>query len=194
MEIILTGIEYSGTSTLARAISAWYEKETGEIYGYHDHFKVPHVIHAALTEEEQRLVLALSPRIKEAMQRHNLEYHVQPTFFMTRRGNHRVEPLQHMPYLVQVLVKASPEVIASRLKENPHKHGLLKDGYEMLTEIKHVLERFDEVAAKSLIRTKITLDTSDSTVEETVAEFVEEMVRYMSTDELRRIAARRRGR
>ena len=57
-----------------------------------------------------------------------------------------------------------------------------------------MLERFDEVAAKSLIRTKITLDTSDSTVEETVAEFVKKMVRYMSTDELRRIAARRQGR
>lgn len=102
--------------------------------------------------------------------------------------------MEHMPYLVQVLVKASPEIIASRLKENPHKHGLLKEGDEMVTEIKHVLERFDEVAAKSLIRTKITLDTSASTVEETVAEFVEKMVRYMSTDELRRIAARRQGR
>ena len=89
MEILLTGIEYSGTTTLAKALEEWYEKETGDSWGFHDHFKVPHVIHAALTEEEQRLVLALSPRIKEAVQRHQIEYHVQ--FF--KDGNPRVTGL-----------------------------------------------------------------------------------------------------
>ena len=100
---------------------------------------------------------------------------------------------EYMPYMVQVLVKASPEVIASRMKESPHKHGLLKEGDSLTQEIEHLLEKFDEVAAKSLVRRKITLDTSDSTVEETVADFAEKMGRYMLTDDLRRIAARRRG-
>lgn len=210
MEIILTGIEYSGTSTLARAISAWYAKETGEIYGYHDHFKVPHVIHAALTEEEQRLVLALSPRIKEAMQRHNLEYHVQPTFFMTRRGNHRVTGLhiedavygplywsyggagelgdrsvvsrqieevileEESALLVLVLLTASPEVIARRMKEDPHESSPVQE-----KDVEYVLQRFQEEYEKFRIPNKLTLDTSTSTAEETLAEFVERVEPFL---------------
>ena len=207
MEILLTGIEYSGTSTLAKAIGEWYEKQTGAGYGFHDHFKVPHVIHAALTEEEQQLVLALSPRIKEAVQRHQIEYHVQPTFF--KDGNHSVTGLHiedavygpmywgyggagelgdrdvvsretedvileeaAMPVLV--LLTASPEVIARRMKENPHESSPLQE-----KDIEYVLQRFQEEYGKSRIPNKFTLDSSTATVEETVAEFAERVEPFL---------------
>jgi thymidylate kinase len=98
--------------------------------------------------------------------------------------------VEYMPYMVQVLVKASPEVIVERLEKNPHKYGLLEQGRDAIVpEIEHLLERFDEVASKSLVRRKITLDTSTATVEETVADFAEKMGKYMTTSDLRRIAA-----
>ena len=81
MNIILTGIEYSGTTTLGQAIKEWFEGATGAEHGFHDHFKIPDVSHRGFTEEEQQRVLDLSPRLKETLQRHQLMYHVQPTFY-----------------------------------------------------------------------------------------------------------------
>ena len=201
MKIILTGIEYSGTTTMANAISEWYEKATGLRYGFHDHFKIPHVVHAPLAEDEQRRVLALSPRLKDLIQRHQLDYHVQPTFYqdgnlsvtglhiedavygplywgyggpgepgdrgvLSRQIEDRV--LEDGPDTVLILLKASPQVIARRMKEEPHDSSPLQE-----KDIEHVLQRFEEEYEKSRIPNKFTLDTSTATVEETLAEFVE---------------------
>ena len=215
MEIILVGIEYSGTTTMAHAIGEWYEKETGERYGFHDHFKVPHVVHAALSPEEQQKVLDLSPRLKERIQRHQLDYHVQPTFFLD--GNHaatglHIEDAVYGPLYwgyggpgefgdrsvaskeiednileygtntVLVLLKAAPEVIARRMKENPHDSSPLEE-----TDIEHVLLRFDEEYEKSRIPNKFTLDTTTATVDETLAEFVQRVEPYLEErDRLKR--------
>jgi hypothetical protein len=215
MEIILTGIEYSGTSTMAEAIREWYGETTGSSdFGFHDHFKVPHVVHQALTDEEQRLVLALSPRLKEAVQRHQMEYHVQPTFF--KDGNHSVTGLhiedavygplywdyggagdewdrsvvsrqiearilEYGSKPVLALLTASADVIARRMKENPHESSPLQE-----KDIDHVLKRFQEEYDKSRIPNKFTLDTSSATVEETVAEFAEKIEPFLEdSDRLR---------
>ena len=82
MKLILIGIEYSGTTTIGKAIDEWFEKSTGASYGFHDHFKIPHTTHRDYTEEEQQQILDLSPRLKETLQRHQLYYHVQPTFYL----------------------------------------------------------------------------------------------------------------
>ena len=105
--------------------------------------------------------------------------------------HYEVEVLESMPTLVQVLVKASPEAIADRIKEDPHKYGLLQTGTPDPREIEHVLERFDEVSTSSLIRRKITIDTTDATVEESVADFAKQMDRYLLTRDLERLAAHR---
>ena len=223
MEIILTGIEYSGTTTMAQAITDWYKEETGnQSYGLHDHFKVPHVVHAALTEEEQRLVLAMSPRLKEAVQRHQLEYHVQPTFFTD--GNHSVTGLHiedavygplYWGYggpgelgdrsvvsrqiedrvledgtdTVLILMKASRDVIAGRMRENPHESSPMQE-----KDIDHVLQRFQEEYDKSRIPNKFTLDTSTATVEETVADYAEKIEPYLSeSDRLKREMHKAKG-
>jgi len=89
--------------------------------------------------------------------------------------------LKFMPDCVLVLLKASPEVIAKRMKENPHQNGPLKK-----KDIDHVIQRFDEEYEASLITHKFTLDTSDSTVEETLNEFLKSMDPFFTeSDKLR---------
>ncbi len=159
----------------------------------HEHFKIPHTVGhpAELTEEEQRQFLALSPSIKETVQRHNLYYHssdprpntpdrfviglhiedaIYGTFYFGyggpgEEGDRRAisEDIEQRimtfaPETVLVLVKASAEVIAERLRREPRSNGVLKE-----KDIAYILGRFEEGYANSSLRRKIELDTSSST-------------------------------
>ena len=92
------------------------------------------------------------------------------------------------PDTVLILVKASPEVIASRMKENPHQNSLLQE-----KDIELVLQRFETELNLSSItfEQKFTLDTSTATVEETMAEFVEQYQPRMSEVNRLKILTRR---
>ena len=107
MHIVLIGCEYSGTTTLAYAISKWAKSVTGERVGFHDHWKIPHVNHPpfetpeendaaflawsegkgedptrlGFTEEEQGLFLALKPNQQEMFERYHMEYHISSGFY-----------------------------------------------------------------------------------------------------------------
>jgi hypothetical protein len=83
--------------------------------------------------------------------------------------------LERAPDTVLVLVKASPEVIARRMRENPHRFGLVQE-----KDIERVLARFEEEYNKSLIRNKFALDTSAATIDETLAEFAREMKPHLT--------------
>ena len=90
-----------------------------------------------------------------------------------------------------VLVKASPETIARRMKENPHPNGVLKE-----PDIQKVLEEFETEFERSSMRNKFSIDTTGKTPEETLARFLEEFEPYLNeTDKLRILIhrARRRG-
>ena len=91
-----------------------------------------------------------------------------------------------VPDTVLVLVKASPEVIARRMKEDPHLIGVVQE-----KDIEYVLQCFEEEYACSIIENKFTLDTSTATVEETLAEFVAKMEPYLTKDDRMRILAPR---
>lgn len=86
--------------------------------------------------------------------------------------------LNFAPETVLVLVKASPEIIAKRMKENPHKYSVVPEG-----DIPDVLQKFEEAHQNSSIRNKITLDTSTATVDETIADFAEKIRPYLSESE-----------
>ena len=79
MRVIIIGCEYTGTTTLGYGIREWATRNIGgiEFDLVHDHWKIPHTINhpSDMTDEEQEQYMALSPRIKEAAQRHNLYYH-----------------------------------------------------------------------------------------------------------------------
>ena len=85
------------------------------------------------------------------------------------------------PDTVLVLVKASPEVIAKRLKEDPHQNGLVQE-----KDIERVLQRFEEEYASSFLRRKVTVDNGTGPVEETLEQFVEQIEQHLTeADRLR---------
>ena len=202
MKLILVGCEYAGTTTLAHAIDDWAEETMGLRFTLiHDHFKIPHTTgHPSdLSAEEQQQYLALSPRIMETAQRHNVYYHTPhqraPETDLMVIGLHIEEMIwgrlyfgygeegtqgdrsvvaraiehrfmTYAPETVLVLVKATPDVIAGRMKANPHETQLLKE-----EDIGRVLDLFEQGHDRSMIARKLTLDTSTATVEETVEQF-----------------------
>jgi hypothetical protein len=230
MKLLLVGCEYAGTTTLAHAIDDWMEQAMGtRLSLIHDHWKIPYTIghstdqtnQAEITEEEEKQFLALSSRLKDNVQRHNLYYHTPrqpssshnpdkmvigmhiedgiygPHYFgyglpgdrfdrrdVTKKIEHLI--VTYESETVLVLVKASPEVIARRMKESPHRNGVLQE-----KDIEFILDRFEQEYRISLIANKITLDTSASSVERTVAEFVRKMEPYFGVaDRLRMVSHR----
>lgn len=155
-----------------------------------------------MTDEEMDQVIALSPTLREMTQRHSLVYHTPSESSDEHRiiigyhfddgiygplyldyggpdddhdrsvlGRHleRVM-LKHEPGTVLVLVKASPSVIRRRMSESPHHRGVLNE-----KDVELVQERFEYEFNHSLIGKRITLDTSEATVEKSLAEFAEKV-------------------
>ena len=89
--------------------------------------------------------------------------------------------IKQAPDTVLILLKASPDVIAKRMRETPHKHPVLRE-----QDIEHVLQRFEEEYEQSLLDRKFVVDTTSATVEETLAEFVARIDPFVSqSDRLR---------
>ena len=89
--------------------------------------------------------------------------------------------LEYAPETVLVLVKASPGVIAARMKAHPHDHGLLREA-----DIEPVLQRFEDEHRGSRVRHKLVLDTSTATPDETLAEFAQQIDPHLTdSDRLR---------
>ena len=116
--------------------------------------------------------------------------------------------MERAPHTVLVLVRATPDVIRQRMKDSPRPVGVPREEYQnqggiskgtlqhprgILPEgdIEHVVERFDEEFSASLLRRKITLDTSEATPDESMAEFVEQVKPHITErDRLRMMAYR----
>ena len=90
--------------------------------------------------------------------------------------------MEKAPETVLVLLKASAEVIAKRMRENPHPKGLLQE-----QDIEHVLRRFEEEYNSSLIRKRFVLDTSEATIDDTFSEFVTTIQLHLTDDDRLRI-------
>ena len=219
MRLILIGCEYAGTTTLARAISDWAREAMGAELTVHDHFKFPHVLHDEMTDQELEQMMALPADTRATFQWHMMAYHVMPRALRQEDyvlvGLHIDEAvyaplykgygapwhtpnvipiarytenhiMAEVPDIAMALVKASPEVIASRMEESPRKYSLLRQN-----DIPHVLDRFEEQRDMATIRKKqITIDTSDATVEQSLADFVKQYEVYTTNSDRRRILAR----
>ena len=188
-----------------------------EEYKVHDHFKIPHISHPPdLTDEEQNQILGLSPRLKEMVQRHNVYYHLPtagwaqdsvvlglhiednvygPLYFgyledpdpndpiMQTRNRFEEWILNVAPDTVLVLVEASPQVITVRMRETPHYNGVLEE-----KDVEYVLRHFRAEYDKSRLRSKLAIDTTAATIEESLAEFLREVEPYLTEGDRRRIA------
>jgi hypothetical protein len=219
MRLIITGCEYSGTSTLAKNVAGWIEETLGPpipqgMPPFHEHFALPDIGHGDLTEEEYVQVNALSPKLKAMIQNHQIMYHLNDAFYTDHDNimvgfhiedavygplyydyghdgsrstigrnieNHIMEVARDT---VLVLLKASPEAIAKRLKESPHPRGVLKE-----QDIEYVLARFDEEFAASTLRYRLTYDTTDMTPDETLAQFAKDIGPHLSESDRSRLLA-----
>lgn len=234
MRLLFIGCEYAGMTTLAQGVMEWSHQVMGKgkgLVAYHDHWKIPHISghpglddENLLTPEEQKHVLASTPKIKEMIQRQNIAYHVSPEalrnpdyvsiglhienaiyapiyfdYYVGDQAWARRAVLDHFeetivelaPEMPLVLVKASPETIAGRMKENPHQNGVLQEA-----DIQRVLDEFETEFEKSNMRNKFSVDTSDTTRQETLERFLEQFEPYLNeTDRLRILThkARQRG-
>jgi|TARA_B100000749_G_C18360287_1_gene437210 hypothetical protein len=213
MKLILVGCEYSGTTTIAKAIDKWAKVELGTGFRLiHDHFKLPDTQpHGPiLTNEEIVNWQNLSPRMVEVIQRHNLYYHTPsesskkanlliiglhidesiygPLYYDYGHkgvigdrvviGRHiELNFKKYAPETVLVHVKATPEVIRSRMQKKTHTHQVIKD-----KDIEHILSRFEEEVFNSILN-RIELDTSTSTVQEVAEDFAEKIVPYLTTED-----------
>ncbi len=85
MKIILAGIEYVGTTTIANMLKDWKLKYTGTPFYdglMHDHMKIPHTSGHPddTTLEEQEQILNLSPKLMEMYHRYHMYYHLHHYF------------------------------------------------------------------------------------------------------------------
>ncbi len=214
MRLILIGCEYAGKTTLANEIVAWIERTMGSSRTFHDHFSLPcNEVPAA----DQEQLLALSPQLKELFQRYMMNYHFHNDFYSDPDHNlvgfhieeavyaplyygygapgeygDRValaramdaEIVQHAPDTVLILLRAGREVITQRMRTAPHTRAVVKEA-----DIDHLLARFEEEYRNSLIRKKFTLDTSDATIEQTLAEFAAQIKKHLSQADRLRVLA-----
>ena len=95
-----------------------------------------------------------------------------------------MEVMEKAPETVLVYLKATPEVIRERMRTTPHERTHLQDEH-----IDEMIEEFDYHVGHSLLRNRIVLDTSEATVEETIAGFVEQMGPLMSHEDRVRMQA-----
>lgn len=186
----------------------------------HDHFKLPDTKpHGPeLTPEDIAAFQQLSPRLTEVIQRHNLYYHtpwasgsednymgiglyIEELIYsreyygyggpgqdgdravIARTLEQRV--LQFRPDAILVLVHAAPDVIRKRMAESPHPYPVVP-----VQDIERISQRFEEEYENSLLRHKLKLDTSTATVAESVAEFADKVLPYLTQSDLLRLTLR----
>jgi hypothetical protein len=81
VRLIICGIEYSGTTTLATGISAWAGSTIGGEFPVHDHWKFPDIEcyrsgpSPSLSDTDRQTMLGLSSKLKEMLQRQSLVMH-----------------------------------------------------------------------------------------------------------------------
>lgn len=93
------------------------------------------------------------------------------------------------PGTTLVHLKAAPEVIRKRMKEDPHARGILQD-----EDVECVLDRFGQAYHDSPYFNGVEIDTSTATPEEVLAEWVDKMDPFWTEIDRLRLLTHRKGR
>ena len=88
------------------------------------------------------------------------------------------------PDSLLVLVKSSPEVVVSRMKEDPRPRGILKE-----EDVPEVLNRFEEEYNNSLIRNRFVLDTTENSPRESFNYFSQQIESKLTPKDHRRLVS-----
>jgi len=195
MRIIAVGCQYTGVSTLFQGLMAWGQ-EQGIRFHLDDHFTIPDTQH--LSAEDKKLMVNLSPILKERHQRMQIVYHVRlmHRYDHILLGGFHIEedvygPLYYYPGIktistrqyevempddtILVHLTARPEVIQARLEIAPHEYSLIKTG-----DISMLLDRFREEVRASWLKQKIEIDTSDLRPEQLLERFFQKAFPFLS--------------
>jgi thymidylate kinase len=191
-------------------------------YFWHDHFVRPFAEgpEEEIASEAQE-VLAMSSDLLEKYARYMINYHASDFFYSDNhhllvnwyyadavyaplyygyggRGEYAdrqvmarsydAKVMKVAPDTTLVLLKASPEAVRARRAENPHRWCPIED-----EDVELVLDRFEEEYARSGIRRRFTLDTTNTTVEDTLADFLEAMEPHLTQSDRLALIAHRRG-
>ena len=92
MNLIITGCEYAGKSTLVKRVAEWKEQVLGtsvplvwfgdhRMPQYHDHFSFPELGANDLSEEEAAAMWSLSPRLRKFFLTWGMYYHLSQVFY-----------------------------------------------------------------------------------------------------------------
>jgi hypothetical protein len=199
MRLVAIGCEYSGVTTLLDGVLAW-ANERGHRYHLDDHFSIPDRYH--LNKDEQQGMVDLLPTLKERFQRMQVVYHIRllhrydnillggfhieeeiygPLYYYPGRtvGETRKYETEMPEETILVHLKASPEVIRSRMKSEPHEYEVIKD-----EQVEMLLERFAEQFVESHLKRKLEIDTSNLTPDRLLKTFFQEILPCLSTRDL----------
>ena len=218
MRLIIIGCEFVGKTTLAGQISAWGLKNLGQQINWHDEWVVTDEGMGADTRVEFQRVPS---SILESLRHYQISYHLNPGFFGDNdhclvgfyfseavyaplyhgyggKGSHgdleimAAHPDRQLvataPDVVLVTMTASPEVIRQRMAA-PDAHETIQQS----GDVEAIIKRFEELAARSFIRKRIALDTTDSTPEQTFAQFLTQMEPHFSQVDRMRLLVHRMG-
>jgi hypothetical protein len=229
MKAIFVGCEYAGATTLMQGLVTWSNQVMGEgngFWGYHAHWTLPdNNGHWKLDEEnfttpeEQALLMALSPKQKELIQRHSLAYHTSPAslrgdndnlfiglhienaiygrryygYFQGESGEFEREYiLRHTDKDIMAL---SPETVLVLVKASrdtiAQRINENRHKFHQVPEedIQEVLDEFQAEFDRSTIERKITIDTTDGAVEENLADLIKQLEPFFTDKDRGRILA-----
>ncbi len=121
------------------------------------------------------------------------DYYVGDTAWMKRAVIDHIEEVIHefAPTMPLVLVKASREAIAERMKASPHHNPVVRQ-----EDIPRVLDEFEAEFERSTIGNKLTVDTTEGTPEQTLGQFLKQFEPHLTESDTLRILthqARQRG-
>ena len=220
MKLLIVGAEFTGTTTLANAFHKWKENEMGCGFTHiHDHFKIPRVSGHPddTTPEEQKMVLAMTPKLKEMYSRYSLHYHVQhyravdnldiglhiedavyaPLYFgfglPDEFFNRREFFFDHIEELIKE-VTSDPVIIVHLIAESDVLRQRMKENNRenavmQEKDIDEVLKLFEEGVARSTLGPTVKLDTSKASIEDSVSEFAEKVQPHLTAQDRERIEA-----
>ena len=165
-----------------------------------------------LTTAEQLQVSKATSPVKELLMRYALYYHTPhsyedndqfglyvgyyfddliygPDFFDYGKVNHPGDRILEKLKIEQTIMKFCPDTVLTlikcnetetkqRIKKSPHKIQMVGEN-----DIKSLKNRFQKEFDSSLITNKITIDTSNSTIEQSVSELVYKLQPFYSRDD-----------
>ena len=164
-------------------------------------------------EETVMGLIETVPSFVEQFQRFQFVYHLQPVLFhrddylivnwyyadavyvplyYPNLGGHDRQYLARFiesdlkilaPDMVLVLVKASPDVVRDRMRQEARPQCPLKNSQD----VEFVLDRFQEVYTNSILDAKITIDTTSTSSSEALQDFVRQVEPHLRPVDRQRI-------